>query len=173
MDKPLQNHSGSGDNVGRDKVVTLIPISMDVGTLINILQDSGDSIKTIFDSMNVIKDGASIYNSEITIPIAKKNTINDMTEYFDKYIKKHEAKLHALHSFFQKNDYMIRIESAAENLRTNIFSVDNRKTDKLNVSLLNTIIQDHRKALSKNKDKDIVQLILYYLYRYCFIGEKE
>ena len=43
----------------------------------------------------------------------------------------------------------------------------------LEPTIFNTIIQEHTKAIKDRKEKSIMKLVIYYLYRFCYIGAKD
>lgn len=171
-----------GDNVGGDKIdgdkvlgdkytYELNHIDLDIGILRDILQNQPDDIVHSLHQLNTIPSEFS--PDERTIPISDKNLLNGLTEFYDNFIKREEQKLDSIHKFFKENDYIDEIESASDSIRMFIFSYANRNSMVLNPLLFNTIIQEHTKSISETKQKNVMKLIIYYLYRYCYIGLKD
>ena len=172
MSDSFQIHNGLGDNVNGDKNIISLSVNMDVGRLSEILQTNAEKIKVLFAKVEKKSTVSKIEIDERTIPIDKKNNINGLAEFYNEFIKKHEGKLLALDNFFKENDFMTKIESAANHLKIHIFAKDNRKQNTLDTAIFNEIIQDHNKAVVDSEDKDIMTLLLFYLYRFCYIGDK-
>ena len=75
--------------------------------------------------------------------------------------------------FFKDNNLTKHIENSAKSIRISILSFKNRNSNKLNPDIFNQIIQEHTSIIDDNEIKDVMQLIIFYLYRYCYIGEKD
>jgi len=172
MGSDSQIHSGSGDNVGRDKYVVYISPNMDVGRLREILETNGEKIKDLFQKIEEKNTALEIAIDDKTLAIEAKNKINGLAKFYEEFIKAHEGKLLALDIFFKENDYMDKIESAAYHLKMYIFSKENRETAELDPAIFDELIQEHNKAMMDIEDKDVMTLLLFYLYRFCYIGKK-
>ncbi len=166
-----------GDKVLGDKVDTKIVnryemnhIDLDIGILTEILQTNPLLITESLSKLNV--SAAAITPDENCMPISDKNLKNGLVEFYDNFIKLSEQKLDALHLFFQEEDYIDDIEDAANSIKLFIFTYANRNSNILEPMIFNTIIQEHTKALVGSKEKNIMKLVIYYLYRYCYIGAK-
>ena len=61
------------------------------------------------------------------------------------------------------------IEIASENIRIAVYSMSN--SEKLTPKIFNEILQRHTKTLNDNDDKKLMRLMIFFLYRHCFIGE--
>lgn len=167
----------SGDKFGGDKVLgnkhvyAINHIELDIGILKDILENNPSLIKESLEKLTNIP--LEFTPDERTIPIEDKNLQNGLEEFYENFIKRIEQKLSALDRFFKENDYVDDIENASESIRIFIFSYANRNTMKLDPMLFNAIIQEHTKQISGAKQKDIMKLVIYYLYRYCYIGLKD
>jgi len=162
-----QTHAGNGNNIIE------IAITMDVGRLNSIVQTEGERIKEIFNSMSEKKQNHIGYTQDdSSVSIFQKNVDNELVEYWDKFIVQHESKLEVLFRFFDENDYSTKIEIASQDLKEEIFAYKNKKDDVLYPELLRVIINQHTAKLLNDEDKEIAKLIIFYLYRYCFIGAK-
>jgi hypothetical protein len=165
-----------GDNVHGNKSETFITyeinhIDLDIGILTNILQTNPTIIK---ESLSKLNTSLSISNpDERTIPIDEKNLKNGLKEFYDNFIKRNEQKLAALDDFFQEEDYVDEIEEASDSIRLFIFTYANRNSNVLEPMIFNTIIQEHIKNIEEYNEKNIMKLVIYYLYRYCYIGAKD
>ncbi|WP_419675622.1 hypothetical protein ACN2CX_07860 [Aliarcobacter butzleri] len=165
-----------GDNVHGNKSETFITyeinhIDLDIGILTNILQTNPTIIK---ESLSKLNTSPSISSpDERTIPIDEKNLKNGLKEFYDNFIKRNEQKLAALDDFFQEEDYVDEIEEASDSIRLFIFTYANRNSNVLEPMIFNMIIQEHIKNIDEYNEKNIMKLVIYYLYRYCYIGAKD
>ena len=137
----------------------------------NILDNHPNIIKESLHKLNSIPNEFS--PDEKTIPINDKNLLNGLEGFYNNFIKKEEQKLASIDKFFKDNDYIDDIESASNSIRMFIFAYADRNSMKLTLNLFNLIIQEHTKSVNETKQKNIMILIIYYLYRYCYIGLKE
>ncbi|WP_345992387.1 hypothetical protein [Sulfurimonas sp. HSL-1716] len=171
-----------GDNVHGDKVIgdkvmgdkktyVLNHVDLDIGILKDILENNPLVIKASLTKLHTIP--SQFAPDERTIPISDKNLQNGLEEFYENFIKRIEQKLLALDKFFQENDYVDDIESAADSIKMFIFTYANRNSMKLEPMIFNAIIQEHTKPISGGQEKGIMKLIIYYLYRYCYIGLKD
>ncbi len=166
-----------GDNINGDKVMgdkktyELNHIDLDVGGLKEVLDNEPNLVKETLEELNTASREYS--PDERTIPISDKNLNNGLTEFYENFIKHREQKLLALDKFFKENDYIDEIEDAADSIRIFLSTYANRNSLKLDPMLFNMIIQEHTKSVQSAKKKNIMKLMLYYLYRYCYIGLKD
>ena len=169
-EKIMQEHSGEGDNIAGDKY-EINHIDLDIGILRNILETNPVVIKESLLSIkgNIINDFSP---DDRTIAISEKNIINGLEEFYENFIKRVEQKLAALDKFFKDNDYIDEIEDAADAIKMMIFSYGNRNSFKLDSMLFNTIVQAHTKEIENVNLKNVMRLVIFYLYRYCYIGLK-
>ena len=171
----------NGDKVNGDKVLgnkseihntyKINHIDLDIGILTDILQTNPVLIK---ESLSKLNTSAITFNpDERTIPIDEKNFQNGLKEFYENFIKRIEQKLAALDAFFQEEDYIDDIEEAANSIKLFIFTYTNRNSNILEPMIFNMIIQEHTKVIENSKEKNIMKLVIYYLYRYCYIGAKD
>ncbi len=149
-----------------------LTVSMDVGRLKEIVETESIKIQNIFENMAEDCSVDSRYIDDGSISIFDKNDINGLTCFWEEFIKKHESKLQVLKDFFAANDYVRKIEKLSENLREEIFAFKNKNSHYLTPELLQIIVNQHTKSFVDSDDKDIAKLIIFYLYRFCFIGQK-
>lgn len=174
---PLIGNNINGDAIDGDKVLgdkntyILNHIDLDIGILKDILDNNPNSIKESLHKLNTIPSEFS--PDERTIPINDKNLINGLANFYENFIKREEQKLASIDKFFKENDYIDDIEDASNSIRMFIFTYADRNSMKLNPMLFNSIIQEHTKSITESKQKNIMKLIIYYLYRYCYIGLKD
>lgn len=167
----------SGDKFDGDKVLgnkytyAINHIELDIGILKDVLENNPSLIKESLEKLTNIP--IEFAPDERTIPIEDKNLQNGLEEFYENFIKRIEQKLSALDRFFKENDYVDDIENASESIRIFIFTYANRKTMKLDPILFNAIIQEHTKQILDFKQKNIMKLVIFYLYRYCYIGLKD
>lgn len=159
----------SQQNIHGDNIIE-IKLTIDIGRLKTIVETEKDRIKSVFLQIQQVKELHII--DESSIQISQKNMKNDLIIYYDEFIKKHESKLEILKHFFDEEDYYYEIDQASEHLRELIFSYKNQQTHKLTPEIMSTLINYHSQPFENAEDKDIMKLIIYYLYRYCFIGLK-
>lgn len=171
-----------GDKVGGDKVTgdkvmgdkktyEIHYIDLDIGVLKDILETNPKIIEETLKQLKTIPSEFS--PDERTIPIAIKNLQNGLIEFYNEFIKHKEQKLAALDKFFKDNDFTDEIEDAADSIKLFIFSYADRKSLKLEPIIFNAIIQEHTKSIKESKHKSVMKLMIYYLYRYCYIGLKD
>lgn len=118
-----------GDNVEGDKIIgnkittinQINSINLDISALKNILETKPSVIGQTLKNLNP-STPYSFSLDERTIPISAKNSINELTGFYENFIKNTEQKLAALDNFFQENDYMEDIEGAADSIKIFIFS---------------------------------------------------
>ena len=159
------------DNIFGNNTVE-IKVDIDIGRLKEIIENESLRIQRIFDE-TVIQSNREIQNFDDNfIPIDDKNIKNDLVGYWNEFIKKHESKLKILKDFFADNDYMEKIESASDDLKEEIFAFKNKNNHLLTPEVLRFIINQHTQHFNNTDDKNIAKLIIFYLYRFCFIGEK-
>lgn len=162
----------TGDKVlGNKSTYILNHIDLDIGILKNILENNPSVIKKTLKQLKTIPSEFS--PDERTIPINDKNLLNGLTEFYENFIKREEQKLASIDKFFKENDYIDDIEDASDSIRMFIFSFANRKSMILDPLLFNAIVQEHTKSIRESNQKNIMKLIIYYLYRYCYIGLKD
>lgn len=160
-----------GDKVLGDKRTYIINhIDLDIGILKDILENNPDTIKESLLKLNTIPN--EFNPNENTIPIKDKNLLNGLTAFYENFIKREEQKLAAIDKFFKDNDYIDAIEDASNSIRMFIFSFADRNSMELSPMLFNSIIQEHTKSIAEYTQKNIMKLVIYYLYRYCYIGLK-
>lgn len=159
----------SQKNVNGNNIIE-IRLTIDIGRLRTIVETEKDHIKSVFLQIKQVKELQTI--DESSILISEKNMKNDLVAYYDNFIKKHESKLEVLKHFFDEEDYYYEIDQASEHLRELIFSYKNQQTHTLTPEIMSVLINYHTEPFQSVEDKDIMKLIIYYLYRYCFIGLK-
>lgn len=144
-------------------------ISIDVERLQEIVREETPKVKELLGKLTANKKNA--FTDNTAIKIDEKNIQNELVEFYDSFIKKQESKITILEQFVVENVLYDSIDSASEELKIFIFSHQDRKTHKLTPDVFSILIQEHTKGL-KGDDKDIMKLLLYFLYRECFIGDK-
>lgn len=144
-------------------------ISIDVGRLQTILLNEKDKIIALLNQLSTDLEDAEIDND--SIGIVDKNQKNDLSDFYDEFIKSKESELEVISKFIADNDLSSNIDKASESLKIFIFSHENKNNNKLNSNMFTILIQEHTKKL-KEDDKDIMKLFLFFLYRYCYIGDK-
>ena len=165
-----------GDSVHGNKSETHITyemnhIDLDIGILTDILQTNPTLIK---ESLSKLNTSTVVFTpDESSIPITEKNLKNGLEDFYENFIKQSEQKLDALDKFFKNEDYIDDIEEAADSIKVFIFTYANRNSNILEPTIFNTIIQEHTKAIKDRKEKSIMKLVIYYLYRFCYIGAKD
>lgn len=173
----MSNDNFAGDNIQGDKVMgdkvtyEINHVDLDIGVLNSILQNEPNIIKDTLISLNTIPSENN--PDERTIPISEKNLINGLKDFYENFIKHKEQKLASIDKFVKDNDYIDEIEDAAESIKMFIFTYANRNSLKLEPFLFNAIIQEHTKSIDDIKKRNIMKLMIYYLYRYCYIGSKD
>lgn len=167
----------TGDKIGGDKVLgnqniyQLNQIDLDIGILTNLLQTNPVLIK---ESLAKLNTSANIcIADESAIPISDKNLQNGLEDFYESFIKRIEQKLSILHTFFLEEDYIDDLEEASDSIKLFIYTYANRNSNILEPMIFNIIIQEHTKAIEGSKEKNIMKLVIYYLYRYCYIGAKD
>lgn len=167
----------AGDNIAGDKVLgdktiyEINHIDLDIGILKGILENNPDVITSSLHQLTTMSNQFS--PDERTIPIDDKNLLNGLSRFYENFIKREEQKLASIDKFFKENDFIDEIENASDSIKMFIFSYANRESLKLEPLLFNAIIQVHTKSIENAEQKNVMKLVIYYLYRYCYIGLKD
>ena len=156
------------NNVFGDNYITY-QISIDVERLQEIVREETPKVKRLLNTLTT--DRSNVITDNSAIKINEKNIQNELVEFYDCFIKKQESKIEILENFVIDNTLYDNIDSASETLKLFIYSHKDRKSHKLTPDIFNTLIQEHTKGLSGD-DKDVMKLLLFFLYRECFIGDK-
>ena len=138
-------------------------ISIDIERLANICDTNIEAIVSLLEQLD--DNEQKIRYDDTYIGIEKKNAINSLESFYEKFIKEDETKLEVLDRFFQENNL-------TKQIKMSIFSYKNRETDTLTPEIFNQIICQHTQAINNDEHKEIMELIIFYLYRYCYIGDK-
>lgn len=172
LDNNISNNLNSNIVVGGNQTINNIveKISIDIGRLSSICETNAKEIIELLN--NLESDCQAIEYGDDFIKIDTKNKINELEIFYTELIKEEEAKLAILDNFFKDNNLTKHIERSAKSIRISILSFKNRNSNKLNPDIFNQIIQEHTSIIDDNEIKDVMQLIIFYLYRYFYIGEK-
>jgi hypothetical protein len=144
-------------------------ISIDVERLQEIVYEETPKVKQLLNTLTSGEKSTITDNSAIKID--KKNIQNELIDFYDSFIKKQESKIEVLEKFVIDNSLYDNIDSASDTLKLFIYSHQDRESHKLTPDIFNILIQEHTKGL-KGDDKDVMKLLLFFLYRECFIGDK-
>ncbi len=155
--------------LGKNEVNLIYKISIDVGRLQEIVQSDSQNIKKLLDTL--VDDSQEGKTDNDSIEVKDKNLKNELVEFYNEFIIREESKFEVLEKFIADNELYEQIDRASANLKRVIFSYKSKNNHKLPPELFSTLIEEHTKGL-KSDDKDIITLLLYFLYRECFIGEK-
>lgn len=162
----IEQHNVNGNNIIE------MTVNIDIGRLKEIIENESQRIQRIFNATIEHDEREVAEIDDSFVPIDDKNLKNDLVAYWDQFIKINESKLKILKDFFAENDYMEKIESASEDLKEEIFAFKNKNNHKLTSEVLRFIINQHTRVFQDSDDKNIAKLIIFYLYRFCFIGDK-
>jgi hypothetical protein len=154
---------------GTNELNVIYKISIDVERLQEIVYNDSLNIQRLLSTLTNDKIPNTIDNS--SIKIEDKNIKNDLVDFYTEWIKKEESKFKIIEEFIVNNSLYEKIDKASTNLKQVIYSYQNKNNHKLTSELFTTLIQEHTKGLNSD-DKDIITLLLYFLYRECFIGDK-
>lgn len=154
---------------GKNETNIIYKISIDVERLQEIVYNDSQNIQRLLSTLADENLPNSADNDSIKID--DKNIKNDLVDFYNEWIKKEESKFKVLEEFIVDNNLYDKIDKASTNLKQIIYSYQNKNNHKLTSELFSTLIQEHTKGLN-NDDKDIITLLLYFLYRECFIGDK-
>ena len=169
MSDIINGNKFDGDKVEGNKY-EINSIDLDIGILKEILELNPNLIKEYLTKLN---SSEAVNNpDERTIPIEQKNLHNGLEDFYENFIKRVEQKLALLDQFFKDNDYIDEIEEAADSIKIFINTYANRNSMILEPMIFNIIIQEHTKSIEITKNKSIMKLVIFYLYRYCYIGCK-
>ena len=147
----------------------LYQISIDVERLQEIVRNDSENIKNLLlELTDDIRDSATDNDS---IKIEEKNIKNDLVEFYNEWIKEEEGKFNVIREFIADNNLYTNVDKASKNLRQIIYSYQDKKNHTLTAEIFTILIQEHTKNLD-NDSKDVMVLLLYFLYRMCFIGDK-
>lgn len=144
-------------------------ISIDVERLQEIVRNDSENIKNLLCELT--DDIADSTTDNDSIKIEEKNIKNDLVEFYNEWIKEEEGKFNVIREFIADNDLYNNVDKASKNLRQIIYAYQNKKNHMLTAEIFTILIQEHTKNLD-NDSKDVMVLLLYFLYRMCFIGDK-
>lgn len=144
-------------------------ISIDVERLQEIVRNDSENIKNLL--LELTDDITDSTTDNDSIKIEEKNIKNDLVEFYNEWIKEEEGKFNVIGEFIADNGLYTNVDKASKNLRQIIYSYQNKKNHTLTSEIFTILIQEHTKNLD-NDSKDIMVLLLYFLYRMCFIGDK-
>lgn len=154
---------------GKNEVNILYKISIDVERLQEIVYTNSEKINELLSELT--NDVTESTTDNDSIKIEDKNIKNDLVDFYNEWIKKEESKFQVIEEFIVDNNLYEKIDKASINLKQIIYSYQNKNNHKLTSEIFTTLIQVHTKGLN-SEDKDIITLLLYFLYRECFIGDK-
>lgn len=155
--------------LGKNEVNIIYKISIDVERLQEIVRNDSENIKKLLSELTDEVTESTTDNS--SIKIEDKNIKNDLVDFYNEWIKKEESKFKVIEEFIIENNLYEKVDKASINLKQVIYSYQNKHNYKLTSEIFTTLIQEHTKGLN-SEDKDIITLLLYFLYRECFIGDK-
>lgn len=112
------------------------------------------------------------YDASIMKDIYDKNKKNDLVEYYEQFIQYEESKFRILEEFIKENELADKVDIASDVIKRAIFSYENRKSSKLTPQIFDMIVTEFTKSVQHSENKELMKLWIYFLYRYCFIGEK-
>lgn len=172
LDNNISNNHNSNIVVSGNQTINNIvaKINIDIGRLSSICETNAKGIIELLNKLE--RDCQAIEYGDDFIKIDTKNRINRLEQFYTEFIKEEEAKLAILDDFFKDNNVTKHIERSAKSIKMGIFSFKNRNSNKLDPDIFNQIIQEHTSIIDDSEIKDVMQLIIFYLYRYCYIGEK-
>lgn len=154
---------------GKNEVNIIYKISIDVERLQEIVRNDSENIKKLLSELT--DDVAESTTDNSSIKIEDKNIKNNLVDFYNEWIKKEESKFKVIEEFIIENNLYEKVDKASINLKQVIYSYQNKNNHKLTSEIFTTLIQEHTKGLN-SEDKDIITLLLYFLYRECFIGDK-
>lgn len=154
---------------GKNEVNIIYKISIDVERLQEIVRNDSENIKKLLSELT--DDVVESTTDNSSIKIEDKNIKNDLVDFYNEWIKKEESKFKVIEEFIIENNLYDKVDKASINLKQVIYSYQNKNNHKLTSEIFTTLIQEHTKGLN-SEDKDIITLLLYFLYRECFIGDK-
>jgi len=155
------------DNGDNNVYINNMELDIDVEWIRNIIYNNKEKIKKLLAIFN--KKNKNSNDTDIMKDIEDKNKKNDLETFYDKFIKKYENEMDILFNFFSNEEMIEEIEIASENIRIAIYSIS--KSEKLTPKIFNEILQKHTKILNDNEDKKLMRLMIFFLYRHCFIGK--
>jgi len=163
------NNITQNNTNGKNEVNIIYKISIDVERLQEIVRNDSENIKKLLSELTDEIIESTTDNS--SIKIEDKNIKNDLVDFYNEWIKKEESKFKVIEEFIIENNLYEKVDKASINLKQVIYSYQNKNNHKLTSEIFTTLIQEHTKGLN-SEDKDIMTLLLYFLYRECFIGDK-
>lgn len=161
-----------GDNISTTVINEQYKPSIDISGLKDIIFNHKDKIYKILDSIPPKLDShVGMLNNE-TMHIERKNILNNLEAHFNNIIIKEEAKLSILQTNFFNNE---NIDLESKDFVKGIISwiCAFNSDGKLDNKAMNDLIIEYQKAFENEEDKALVRLVIYYLYRFCYIGLKE
>lgn len=167
----MEDKNPTQNNINGDNIIVIYKdgIKIDIQYLQDIILNNKDKLISVIGKLAEKKCENKIDNSFITL--SEKNTKNNLEKFYDMFIKKHESKFELIQEFIDDNDLTSMIDDASENLRMSIFSYRNRQSNVLTPDIFNELITEHIIGV-KGEDKELIKLMLFFLYRTCYIGDK-
>ena len=153
------------ENTHGDNNVYILSLDIDVEWLRNIVFNDKDKIKVLLENFQQPKK--SDFELKIMKNIDDKNQKNELVDFYKTFIQKYENEMQILFDFFKDEELIDEIDRASESIQMAVYALNDET--KLNAKIFNNIIQEHTKSL-QNDDKELMKLIIFMLYRYCFIG---
>ncbi|RLA78116.1 MAG: hypothetical protein DRG78_15875 [Epsilonproteobacteria bacterium] len=154
---------------GKNELNIIYKISIDVERLQDIVYNDSKNIQRLLSTLT--DDDLPNATDNSSLNIKDKNIKNELVDFYNEWIKKEESKFKIIEEFIVNNNLYEIIDKASTNLRQVIYTYQNKNNHQLTSELFTTLIQEHTKGLTSD-DKDIMTLLLYFLYRECFIGDK-
>lgn len=154
---------------GKNEVNIIYRISIDVERLQEIVRNDSKNIKKLLSELTDEVIESTTDNS--FIKIEDKNIKNDLVGFYQSFIMEEESKFKVIEEFIADNDLYEKVDNASKNLKRVIYSYQNKNNHKLTSEIFTMLIEEHTKGLD-NDSKNIMTLLLYFLYRMCFIGDK-
>jgi len=154
---------------GKNEVNIIYKISIDVERLQEMVRNDSENIKNLLSELT--DNVADSTTDNDFIKIEDKNIKNDLVGFYQNFIIEEEGKFKVIEEFIVDNNLYDKVDKASKNLKRVIYSYQNKNNHKLTSEIFTILIEEHTKDLD-NDSKDIMTLLLYLLYRMCFIGDK-
>jgi len=148
-------------------------ISIDIGYLQDIVFSDPERLTGLLNKITDSKERDMPQSSNSVMEdIDDKNKKNDLVEYYEQFIQHEESKFQILEEFIKENELAEKVDIASGVIKRAIFSYENRKSSKLTPEIFDMIVTEFTKSVQELENKELMKLWIYFLYRYCFIGEK-
>jgi len=158
-----------------DNNVYIMRLTVDVGWIQNIIFNNPEQVTNLLEKIEEyeeLENDNEDYDTSPMDDIEDKNKKNNLEEFYKEFIQQEESKFEVLEDFIKENDLGLKVERASKVIRRAIYSYNDRCSNKLTPQIFQELLTNFTENLNSHDEKNLMELWIYFLYRYCFIGEK-